>query len=136
MFTTCAVDNIDYNPSSSTSHGSFHGTAISAIQHPTHDSPGADRGVVVFEEGSPLRKVRPLPSCYAEVRPAASTGKQNIVPYTDGFIHPTSLDTVVQGRDKEVAWLQKAVTALERSQPEKDEFISWSAYHANLQKMK
>ena len=133
VFTTCAVDNIDHNPSSSTSHGSFHGTAISAIQHPTHDSPGADRGVVVFEEGSPLRKVRPLPSCYDEVRPVASTGKQNIVPYTDGFIHPTSLDTVVQGRDKEVAWLQKAVTALERSQPEKDEFISWSAYHANLQ---
>ena len=37
VFTTCAVDNIDHNPSSSTSHGSFHGTAISAIQHPTHE---------------------------------------------------------------------------------------------------
>ena len=87
----------------------------------------------MFEEGPPLRKVRQLPSCYAELRPVASTGKQNIVPYTDGLIHPTSLDTVVQGRDREVTWLRKAVTSLERKQPEKDEFISWSAYHANLQ---
>lgn len=34
LFTTAAVDNIDHNPSSSTSDSSFHGTAISVIQHP------------------------------------------------------------------------------------------------------
>eukprot|EP00794_Sanderia_malayensis_P016479 gene16479-18117_t len=34
IFTTMAVDNIDHNPSSATAADSFHGTAISVIQHP------------------------------------------------------------------------------------------------------
>lgn len=35
LFTTAAVDIIDYNPSSTTAKESFHGTGISIIQHPT-----------------------------------------------------------------------------------------------------
>ncbi len=34
VFTTAAVDNIDHNPSSTTSKESFHGTGISLFQHP------------------------------------------------------------------------------------------------------
>ena len=33
LFTTAAVDNIDHNPSSTTSKSSFHGTGISIFQH-------------------------------------------------------------------------------------------------------
>ena len=33
LFTTATVDNIDYNPSSTTASGSFHGTGISLFQH-------------------------------------------------------------------------------------------------------
>ena len=33
LFTTAAVDNIDYNPSSATAKDSFHGTGISLMQH-------------------------------------------------------------------------------------------------------
>lgn len=33
MFTVVAVDNIDHIPSSTTAKGSFHGTAISLMQH-------------------------------------------------------------------------------------------------------
>ncbi|KAJ8407186.1 hypothetical protein AAFF_G00288620 [Aldrovandia affinis] len=36
VFTTAAVDNIDHNPSATTSKDSFHGTAISLIQHPSY----------------------------------------------------------------------------------------------------
>ena len=32
-FTTCAFDNIDHNPSSSTAYGSFHGSALSITRH-------------------------------------------------------------------------------------------------------
>lgn len=39
LFTTAAVDNIDHNPSSTSSHDSFHGTAISLVQHPTIEEP-------------------------------------------------------------------------------------------------
>ena len=34
LFTTSAVDNIDHNTSSTSAQGSFHGTAISLVQHP------------------------------------------------------------------------------------------------------
>ena len=34
LFTTSAIHNIDYNPSSSTAKASFHGTSISVFQHP------------------------------------------------------------------------------------------------------
>lgn len=40
IFTTLAVDNVDYNPSSTGAASSFHGTAISVQQHPTTDCPG------------------------------------------------------------------------------------------------
>ncbi|VDI15847.1 Hypothetical predicted protein [Mytilus galloprovincialis] len=40
MFTTAAVDNIDHNPSSTTSKSSFHGTGISIFQHPIKDNIG------------------------------------------------------------------------------------------------
>ena len=33
LFTTCNLDNSDYNPSSNTAVGSFHGTAISITCH-------------------------------------------------------------------------------------------------------
>lgn len=34
LFTTAAVDNIDYNPSSAKAKDSFHGSGISLMQHP------------------------------------------------------------------------------------------------------
>ena len=43
VFTTYAVDNIDHNPSSRTAVDSWHGTAISATQHPTGASDGLKR---------------------------------------------------------------------------------------------
>lgn len=43
LFTTGEVDNIDHNPSSTKSSDSFHGTAITLIQHPTEDNRGSER---------------------------------------------------------------------------------------------
>ncbi|KAK0061124.1 hypothetical protein Bpfe_009285 [Biomphalaria pfeifferi] len=43
LFTTAAVDNIDHNPSSTTSKDSFHGTAISLFQHPSEHCKGTER---------------------------------------------------------------------------------------------
>lgn len=40
VFTTAAVDNIDHNPSSTTAQGSFHGTAITLMQHISPESQG------------------------------------------------------------------------------------------------
>ena len=42
LFTTSAVDNIDHDPSSTSSQTSFHGTGISIFQHPSVDCAGTD----------------------------------------------------------------------------------------------
>ena len=45
VFTASAIDNIDHNPSSTTAKGSFHGTAISPLQHPSFTGEGVDRSI-------------------------------------------------------------------------------------------
>ncbi len=40
LFTTTAVDNVDHNPSSTSVHDAFHGTAKSLFQHPNKDNGG------------------------------------------------------------------------------------------------
>ena len=65
LFTTAAVDNIDYNTSSATAKDSFHGTGISLnMQHPSHQFAGLDRGVLVINQTtSSTRSVAPLHKC-------------------------------------------------------------------------
>lgn len=70
LFTTSALDNIDHNPSSTTSEGSFHGTGISLFQHVTKDQKGTIRGRNSLSSES--SKLRRLPSIYADVRPIIS----------------------------------------------------------------
>jgi len=43
LFTVGVLDNLDHNPSSTTSVTSFHGTAISLLQLPSEDKPGTIR---------------------------------------------------------------------------------------------
>ena len=49
VFTTSAIDNIDHNPSSTTTSDPFHGTAISLVQHPTATIKGTERGTNVID---------------------------------------------------------------------------------------
>ena len=51
LFTVAAVDNIDHNPSSTTSSGSFHGTAISLFQARTCIDDGEKRELPISETG-------------------------------------------------------------------------------------
>ena len=51
IFTIGALDNLDHNPSSTTSHSSFHGTAISIFQIPTKTNPGDARRPVKIAAG-------------------------------------------------------------------------------------
>ncbi len=68
VFTTAAMDNIDYNPSSTTSKESFHGTGTSLFQHPTFEGEGVDRNIVLSEESKDgvCKSVKSLPSFYTE----------------------------------------------------------------------
>ena len=68
-FTTGALDNLDIDPSSSTSKGSFHGTAISLFQRKTSQHNDINTRRTVLEKGDKLAE---LPKSYSEVTPVSS----------------------------------------------------------------
>ena len=81
VFTTTAVDYIDHNPSSTTSQGSFHRTAISLLQHPTQKFPGTPRAVTVIDNNwQGQRALSPLPDAYTLVNPVALPSPDPLVP--------------------------------------------------------
>ena len=133
LFTTAAVDNIDYNPSSATAKDSFHGTGISIIQHPSHTLQGHCRGGLLLKQKSTSCSVSTLPPWYTDVPPASIASKEFKVPMVDGFAMPTTFQTLATAQEAEVEWLQTLMAALLKQQLDKTDWISWSAYHASVQ---
>ena len=107
VFTSAAVDNIDHNPTSTTSKQTFHGTGISLIQHPTFNGEGIDRSTSTEGRSVGSKSVDNLPHFYTEVPLVTNSIKKCSIPATDltslkrdGFkqqtldylwLHPTSL---------------------------------------------
>lgn len=134
LFTTGAVDNIDHNPSSATAKDSFHGTGISLMQHRSHNNPGVDRGVLVINQSTPsTRSVAHLPASYTTVPPAALKTKQFTAPAVQGPVKLSDLKTATTAADDEYKWLKTVIAALDKEELSSDDWISWSAYHANIQ---
>ena len=82
VFTTAAVDNIDHNPSATTARSSFHGTAISLIQHPSFTGEGVDRTIVLTGgsgDGSSTLMCQ-LPQYYTDVPPVTRNIKNVSLP--------------------------------------------------------
>ena len=74
IFTTAAVDNIDHNPCSTSSHDSFHGTGISLFQHPTEKNNDENSGVqlpadAIQDNIRAQNKTLMLPEFYTTVPP-------------------------------------------------------------------
>ena len=70
LFVTGQLDNVDHNPSSTSSQSSFHGTALSLICHVTPDAQGTDRSST--DENTPIlhdKRVAELPHDYTHVSP-------------------------------------------------------------------
>ena len=64
LFTTAAVDNIDHNPSFTSAHDAFHGTAQSLFQHPNKDNTGVPQRVVTLSETTTKGPIACLPNTY------------------------------------------------------------------------
>lgn len=124
LFTTAAVDNIDHNPSSISAHDSFHGTAISLVQHPTTEERGNDKDTDVFDptKSSTSKKIAQLPSSYSGVPPVALPSGQLISQ------HQASSNSE---SDREIDWLDNAKELLSKEELNKSDFISWAAYCAS-----
>lgn len=78
LVTVGALDNIDYNPSSTTAQGSFHGTGISIFQLPSHDHSGIVRDPIVIEDAP--SKFFSLPGKYVNVPAVSCKTDQLFVP--------------------------------------------------------
>ena len=92
VFTGAAVDNIDHNPSSSTSQVSFHGTAISLLQPPTQQCPGTPRAMTVIDNNlQGQRALSPLPDAYTLVNPVAVA-----LPSPDPLVPPVTASMQLQ----------------------------------------
>jgi hypothetical protein len=131
LFTTAGFDNIDHNPSSTTARDSFHGTAMSLIQHPTKQSPGTVREVTVID-GNPQkeRKVSSLPSQFTDVQPVVLIEQDLFPPPLVGQL-PAVDDEKDFGYKKEVQWLDNVKELIRKEKLDSDDSFSWAAYHAS-----
>ena len=131
LFTTAAVDNIDHNPSSTTATDSSHGTGISMFQHPKAENEGQSRDVVVIETSSTSKAINTLQESYTTVPPLILPSSTPVVPPQNGDLigNGMSLPNAFQC---EKSWLENVFEKLTQGDVQKDEYISWAAYHASL----
>lgn len=131
LFTTAAVDNIDHNPSSTSAQDSFHGTAISLVQHPTTQESGESRGVDSFDPNiSSSKKIVQLPPSFRNVQPVTLPCGELYAPpvNTDMQAVPT---TTNRREDLEDDWLQHVRNLVQKEDLNEDDAVSWAAYHAS-----
>ena len=91
LFTVAAIDNIDHNPSATTSSGSFHGTGISLFQQPTPDIKGLPQ--------MPLAHLEPIQSRAIAQLPEAYTSVPGVLPKKDAILAPALLGPTRGGGD-------------------------------------
>ena len=132
VFTTSAIDNIDHNPSSTTAKGSFHGTVISLLQHPSFTGDGVYRSIAIVggSREASSKMVGRLPHYYTDVPPVTTNTKSISVPATS--VVSLARDNFKKQTEDQYMWLEHARRVIEDNTGT-DENISWSACHASRQ---
>ena len=130
LFTVAALDNLDHNPTSTTSQGSFHGTGISIIQHPTLENVGLHRNLKTKFISKTSSHKPTLPDSYAVVpavciKPSATSIPAAITTETSGALTPALA--------QEDQWIQHSIRLLHEDNLSKGHALSWAAYHASTQ---
>ena len=127
LFTVGAIDNLDYNPSSTTSQSSFHGTGISLFQFPTKDNPGIDRPTRALPQ-STGRKYN-LPDSY-EIVPAVALKMNDVaVPKLSCNVEKRQ-SHYNEAHTKQKSWVDHALGLLAKEDLVNDDKMVWSVYHA------
>ena len=131
-FHTSAIYYIDHNPSSTTAKGSFHGTAISLLQHPSFTGEGVDRSIALVggSREASSKIVGRLPHYYIDVPPVTTSMKNISVPATS--VVSLARHKFEKQTEDEYMWLEHARRVI-YDNTATDENISWSAFHANRQ---
>ena len=104
------------------------------LQHLATQSEGHDRCVVIINESSSSNKsISPLPTSYTNVPPAALKTKEFTVPSVQGLVKPANFTTFTKAKEDEMGWLKAVMEALHKEKLDEMEWVSWSAWHANIQ---
>ena len=127
VFTAGVVDNIDYNPSSSTSKDSFHGTSISLIQNKGCAAPLT----VIDATVKGKTHIMQLPLSYTDIDPVPQTKREEPIPPCQESIEPAFFELAPE-HPKEQEWLEHCYGIVQSDQ-EKVDAMSWSAFHAERQ---
>jgi len=83
LFITAAIDNIDHNPSSTTTKDSFHGTGISLFQHVNLQQSEPEVLDCVIDQSSIGKTLLELPASYTNVQPVVESKKDVSLPRAD-----------------------------------------------------
>ena len=130
LFVTSQQDNIDHNLTSTSAKESFHGTALSLTCHVTTNNPGKDRCIDENITVPKQRIIDELPEDYIDVQPAFLP-KENLLPPA-GFSDSVT-DINVNVDQAEASWVDVVSDLINKEVLDKNDNISWSAHHANLQ---
>ena len=104
------------------------------MQHQSPSFCGYDRDWdIIGSLRSSTRSVSFLPSACTSIPPAAIKTKQFTAPQFQGLVTPANLVTVSNAVAEEYDWLNAVVNAMKKGNLAKDEWVSWSAYHASIQ---
>ncbi|CAG9762315.1 unnamed protein product [Ceutorhynchus assimilis] len=135
LFTVAAIDNIDHNPSGTTSAGSFHGTGISVFQLPLKEEEATIRNFQIsFEDlANNLRSVPNLPDSFAVVpdyifhnkQPAPSSCSEDIAQRMRASVNVMSMWHL--GSD----WLSHIHVQMNELCEKMPQNISWSSFRSN-----
>lgn len=131
-FVTMAVDNIDHNMSSTTSKGSFHGTAITVHTHPdskedTDDSIPNDSD----DFGKQGFNLKPLPVTYTMVEPIVEKERKFIKTPIFSTQLPVKSSTLETALKTDSDWVDLVESSLMLDSL-KNVNVNWSSFHANL----
>lgn len=134
LFTALAYDNFDFNPSSSTAVGSFHGTGMTVLQLVTAANTGERRVLSpqCADFSSRVRSVPQLPDSYGTVKAVTLSTKQprNSLLQAGSDMHPQG--SFLTSWTSDQGWLEH-VALLYSQHLGSDLNFSWSAFHATMQ---
>ena len=132
LFTTAAVDNLDHNPSSTTSQDAFHGTGISLFQNRVAASDGimCHNTELHVHAGIQKKEIPPLPESYTTLTPVTVMKKDPIIPLMEGSL--TSDGQLVKAAIEEENEWQNNIRRISSAEVQSiDDPIAWAAFHAN-----
>ena len=131
LFVTSQQDNVDHNLTSTSAKESFHGTALSLTCHVTTNNLGKAGGIAENILVPKQRIINELPEYYTDVQPVFLP-KENPLPPAGLSDSVTEFNATVD--QAEASWVDAVSDLINKEALDKNDNISWSAYHANLQK--